>query len=324
MRTSLATAVVLVLAVPAIAQESDAVKQQFDQLYGSKIAAVKQTPTRNDDVDLAQKLIDDAGVVGINSPLGRVIQQQAVELAGDSAAGVELAVSIMARTLREDPEQYPDNLQKMLDLQEKRHRLASSREREAAQWAVVATMAKLAEVKVSQGELGEAAQIYRRTLPMVRRSKGLTDLIKGMIEELRPWEQMQTRIDKLRERLRANPDDKTAGQELVLLYLLELDNPEQAFKYSFLTADQLMKEQLRDAAKPLDSLDADAAEKLSEWYASLANGQNNVVMRRTALKRAAAALERFIAVHTATDVRRAAALIKLKGMQEEIARLQSK
>lgn len=136
----------------------------------------------------------------------------------------------------------------------------------------------------------------------------------------------QLRADAYKKLLELKKDleDKnkaaSAAREIVLLLVVELDEPKDAAACADKLTDQTVKEMTALAAKDVTELGGDKAKDLAEWYRAQAGlSSTSLAGKATAYPRAKAAYERFIAQHEKQDM---AMLTATKAMEEVNAEIE--
>ena len=94
------------------------------------------------------------------------------------------------------------------------------------------------------------------------------------------------------EALATNPANAVASLELVNIYLLELDNPMAASRFTRFIADEKAKKLVPLAARPAEDLTSEQCMELGEWYEKLAG--EPAASKPAMLKRARLYYEQFL------------------------------
>ncbi|MDH3583714.1 MAG: hypothetical protein OER86_05820, partial [Phycisphaerae bacterium] len=106
---------------------------------------------------------------------------------------------------------------------------------------------------------------------------------------------IESELSEIRRRIRLNRADLAAIDRLIDLCIVQLDDPAEARKYTFLL-DATTRERVTLAARPIDDLSPAQCLHLGDWYAKLsqrAKGGAAAGMKR----RARNYYRRFLAMH---------------------------
>ena len=145
--------------------------------------------------------------------------------------------------------------------------------------------------------------------------------ILAQLAGLASQQQVEKQIAALKARLAADPKDASSRKEIVRLYLVEMDNPAEAAKFLDETLDEPMRKYVPAAAKPVEDAPEAACTQLGDWYMGLADQAATPASKGAMLGRAQAYYQRFLALHTATDLGRTAATLTLKKIEDALAKL---
>ena len=124
---------------------------------------------------------------------------------------------------------------------------------------------------------------------------------------------LEQSIIAYKNRLAANPNDRTAAEKLFWAYLVDLDDPAEADKYANLACDEPTTHFVVAASMSVESLPQAACLKLAVWYKDLAKTDTSLG-REAMLRRAKTYAERFLLVHTEEDMER----VKAKLLKEDV------
>ena len=135
--------------------------------------------------------------------------------------------------------------------------------------------------------------------------------------------QVHDNLQQYLNRLKADPKDAVTAKQLVLLYVMELDAPEKARKYTFLLNDPELKTNVSLANKPADQLNGDEAYTLGKWYHQLAGGVRTT-LKGPLLVRSITYFQRFLSLHEAEDrddLKKTEATLTIKTLEKDLKAL---
>jgi len=139
------------------------------------------------------------------------------------------------------------------------------------------------------------------------------------IKELSSAQEAERRIAVLKARLEKNPKDAAARTALVMAYLGEQDDPNEAAKLLTADVDEGLRTYVPLAAKKVEDLEEAACIQLAEWLLAVAE-KSSPADKIILLDRARVCCERYLVLHTAEDVGR----LKGKILLEKIAKATGK
>jgi hypothetical protein len=126
------------------------------------------------------------------------------------------------------------------------------------------------------------------------------------------------KVEAMKERLKAAPDSGAVAQELVRLYVVELQDPPSAAPYADKTGKADTAELLALAAVGASELADTQCLRLADWYMGMVAG-SSPTGRKSAYTRAETYYKRFLQLHEAGDAARLKAKIGLQKAQEGLA-----
>jgi len=256
-------------AAPAAGADAQA---EFDKLFGPDLARVAKTADTADDMALAKTLLGASDAGDVDDDMARILLTTAHKLAAASADGQETAAAAAQTLAERDPSQAAWALSAIKDAREKAYRAARGDDRAAAGSALIDAMLALADHHRATGEPSTALDLYRKAIPVATavRDPRLGSLRTAMTDTIAENNTVK-KIESIKAKLSGTGGDQAElAKQLTLLYVTELDQPEEARKYTFLTKDQKLSDRVRLAAADPSSLEAAQHIDLATWYDSLA------------------------------------------------------
>jgi len=312
-------AVLLAIPLPVLADEA---ADAFDKLYGEDLKRVAATPQAADDVALAKQMLEDAKKAGDQPAFLALLCEKAYELAARDQSGYATAIAAMDLLEGKVPEKKIVCLQKNAALYQKQYAAARSEARAKAGENLIKVLSALAEVQAAAGDTDAAGLTLRQAVAIATAIKSESKAaVQTRIETLASQQQVEKQIAALKAKLDADPKDAASRQELVRLYLVELDNPAEAAKFLDETLDEATRKYVPAAAKPVEEAPEVACTELGDWYKGLADQATTPASKGAMLRRAQAYYQRFLVLHTAADLGRTAATLTLKRIDDALAKL---
>jgi len=315
----LAFAVLLVVGpVPAFADEA---ADTFNKLYGEDLKRVAATPLPADDVALARQMLEDAKKVADQPAFLALLCEKACELGARDASGHKTAIAAMDLLAEKVPEKKFECLQMKAGLYQKQYAAARGEAKAKAGENAITALGALADAQAAAGDADAAGLTLRQAITVATAIKSDNRAaLQARIEKLAPRRKAEKQIEAIQAKLDADPKDEASRKELVRLWLVEVDNPAEAAKFLDESLDEVTRKYVPAAAKPIEDAPEVACMELGDWYKGLAD-QAAPASKGAMLRRAQGYYQRFLVLHTATDLARTAATLSLKRIEDALAKL---
>ena len=310
-------AVGLALSMVALsAGAADDAKSVFDSLFAAKIKAVAGSADRADDVALAKDMLALAKSSANEPALLALLCEAAHDLGARHADGYAVAAEAMTLLAETVEAGRPLAREKLVALLMKQSTIGKADEREAAGEAMIDLLLTTGDEKAEKKQYAEAAGDYRRAVTAATQKKtAALDDAKAKLEFALTRDRTMKQLSRLQEKLLKDADSATA-EEIVRLYVIELDDPAAAKDYLNRVKDETLKTLIPLAAEPVEQTKEDDALRLGEWYHALAKESRT---HDAPARRGASYLARFIELHASTDLARTKAAVMLKELNDRLA-----
>jgi len=294
----------------------------LNSLFGADLARVATTPDRKDDVELAKRLLDAARQDGAGKPaLVAVLCEKAADLAEGHPDGFDTAVRAMELLVESVPEKAGACEGRLVGIRQKQYERARGPAKVAAADALTDALLDLADSEEAADDLSAAAVTCRRAEAIARAMKiPWHAAIEARAQRLARLVKAGAEIDGLKAALANDPRDAAVREKLVRLCLVDLDDPARAAEHVEGVKDDSLHKYVLAAAKGLEAPPELACMQLANWYRSLAEGAPEDA-KAAMLARAELYYERFLDMHAADDLDRAAATMALTKVEAEIEKL---
>ena len=313
------TAILLACPLMALADEA---ADTFDTLYGEDIKRVAATPSPADDVALAKQMLEDAKKAGDQMAFLTLLCEKAYELASKDASGYGIAEAAMDLLAGKVPDKNIECLQKIAALSQKQYAAARGEAKKKAGESVITALGALAEAQTAAEDTDGAGLTLRQAIAVATAIKSESKAaLQAQVENLASRQKVEKQIAALKVKLDANPKDAASRKELVRLYLVEMDDPAEAAKFIDEALDEATRKYVPAAAKPVEDAPELACTELGGWYKGLADQTTTPASKGAMLRRAQGYYQRFLKLHTATDLGRTAATLTLKKIDDALAKL---
>ncbi len=307
------TVVFLGLMLASRAVWGDTPQQAFEELFGKEARQVQASVDTRDDAEFAAKLLTTVDSFKGEDDFKVLLCQKAYEFAVRNPLGYSTALAAAERLASLQPDHKAECDDKILNVLRLTYNNArTSAERQTAGQTLQDKLVAVADDRVQAGKFAEAASLYRQAVAAASLSSRRDEIdakLKRVVARLAADEA----IEQCKNRLRLNAADKEAAHKLVLLYVVDLDDPAQAAPYADLGCDETSKHCVVAAGMSPDGLPEAALLKLATWYADLADTAS-ASCKTCMLSRAKMYAERFLQVHTAEDLDR----VKVNIIREKV------
>jgi formylglycine-generating enzyme required for sulfatase activity len=315
-------ALTAILLAGSAAAWADEAADTFNKLYGEDLKRVAATPLPADDVALAKQMLEGAKKAGDQPAFLALLCEKAYELASKDPSGYATAMAAMDLLAGKFPDKKVECLQKNAALYQKPYAAARGEAKTKAGESAITALIALAEAQTAAGDSDGAVLTLRQAVAVATAIKSENKAtLQARIENMASRQKVEKQIAALKAKLDADPKDAASRKELVRLYLVDMDDPGEAAKLLDETLDEATRKYVPAAAKPVEAAPEVACTELGDWYKGLADQAATPASKGGMLRRAQAYYQRFLALHTATDLDRTAATLTLKRIQDALAKL---
>jgi len=306
----------------AFAAPGDDPEVLFDTLFGDRVREVTATRETDDDLALAQQLVQAAESLTEQREIVPQLCDAAYTLAIRSPLGAEVAVRSLRLLADHDPALRPRCHDRIIEALSAA--FAKSRDDRRADLAaqLADALEEAADAEIDATRPGEALALYRRALTIARtnRTDGLDRLQDKSTLAVRLTQAIR-QVDLLKQQLRTDPSNVDLAHRLVMAYLVRLDSPPMAWRYGFLVNDDQLRHKLRLADLDIEQLEAEQCFTLGQWYAALGADDDDQT-RATMLDRALGYYRRFLVLHETPGLQRTAAELAVKQLEGQLESMQ--
>ncbi|MBI1370065.1 MAG: hypothetical protein GC162_15605 [Planctomycetes bacterium] len=320
-----AAVVMVLLATLSVHAAGEDVAKVFDSLYGKEKAQARQTPDPSDDVQLAARLLDAARTSSSNPELATLLTQNAYELALVDASGYETAATALGMMINASPDQSMALMGKLVDVRLKQYNGAPPDKKQQTGQTYLQSLISYGDAQADADDNTAALTTYRRAMGIAR-GVGVDPKaeIVPRVARATAMEATFKKIKLYKQKLQANPQDADAASQLLLAYIVDLDRPEEARKYTFTAQDQTLKTNVGLAGRPADQLKPEELLQLADWYTQLADGVAADDPKSAMLTHANVYYTMYLEKHEGTDLDRTRVTLAQKKVADEMASIESR
>jgi len=301
--------------------EAEKAAQVFETLYGQDVARVRGTAETADDAALAVRLLAAARKSADQPALLAVLCEKAYGLAAAVPSAYPTAVEAMTFLADRVPAQSAACAERLVEVRQKQYAAADGEAKAAAANALLDAMLALAGHREEAGAYSQAVSLLGRAERLAKAAA--EDRVAAVqVRHARARHLLVTErdIQNMKALLERDPDNTAAREKLVRLYLVHLDDPARAADHLKGVADASLATYVPAVAKGVDAAPELACLRLGDWYRALGEAAP-APARRAMFARAKAYYARFLSLHEAEDLDRAAGELALRKIDAAIAGL---
>ncbi len=224
------------------------------------------------DAERAEKLITAASDLESETAVKKALYSRAYDYGITSAAGYDFALQALDKLADIEGTDPADIAEKRLVILRKRYANAPPARRAKAGMAFVEGLVAAGDRKFDARRFTEAAGIYREAIRISTALglAGLHDELNSKIKQCGAMKEVEKKAQDLEKKLRADPADAETRKQLVMIHVVEYDDPAAAAKLLTEDLDLMLQTCVKLAAADPASLQKDDCMELARWYAGLA------------------------------------------------------
>ena len=295
-------------------------KSDYEMLFGDEAKKVSATKSTADDAAFAKKLLDAAKAMADVRKTRHFLYEKVVQFGSKDVAGAPHALSALRILMRAQPDQKAKWQEAKLNVTEKQFQKYRGAAQKSAARAYLDVLIQVAEAKAATGKAAEAGRLYRKGIPAAIFAGYKLSELRGRIRGLAGAVEAQAEHEKLIKKLADDPKDTKTREKLILIYVMERDDPAKAASLLATGVDRKLRENVPLAAKKPKDLMETACMQLGDWYKQLA-AKGSAKGKAAVLARARMYYERYLSLHRKRDVGRYKASAALVEVNKELKRL---
>ena len=290
--------------------------------FGGDLRRVAATRDPRDDVELSGQLLTAARSAAGNLPLTAALCEKAYELAMKHPAGHVTAIDAMRLLAQRDPDRSLACGGKVVAARVRQYYAARGDERTSMGDEVVEEIYHVLQAHIAAGEYGPALKLARQAVAVANAIRSpMRASLQALLKRLTGIERADKEARLLERKLKARPEDTAARGRLVLLCVMELDDPVRAAKFLNASCDEHARTYLPLIKQAPDQLPGTVCAELGDWYRGLsakATAAGQIAM----LRRAVSYYRVYLDQGPGDDASRAKANVLLIKCQADLARLE--
>jgi len=296
---------------------ADEAQDAFNRLYASDYDKALRTR----DTAFAAKLLEAAKTKGTDAALAALLCDKAYELGSKSPNGYATAAQAMELLADQVPDRRADCLDKAAALRQRQYESAKKPDKAKVGEELFEALLAAADAKTESHATADAIGLCRRAQLLVSTvGQERKPEVQGRLERLLARQRVEKQLGDLKAKLQASPDDAATRDELVRLYLVELDDPAQAAGFLRDSCAEAMRKYIPAVAKGVEGTPEMACIEMGNWYLGLAD-KAGPAGKGAMMARAYAYYDRFLSLHKTEDGARSEALLARKKIEEALVKL---
>jgi len=309
---------IMVLALSCTSILGEDAKEFFDSLYDKRIKQVKATVDRADDIALAKEILSAAQSLDRPDVLA-LMCHSVVDLAQRHSDGLAVATDAMRLLADKVEARRVEARKKLVELLGRQSLSGDAKARQQAGEEMIAVLLQQGDDAAKADNSTEAIAAYRQALSAAMRQKSTSvDEVKARLDAAAHRARIIRRIEQLREKLLADANDSASAEEIIRLYVVDLDNPAEAVKFVDRAKDSKLSILVPLAGKPVASIGENDSLSLGVWYSDLA-ASVAASSKEPMWRRASAYLTRYLELQPTDQLDRTRAQLLLKPITEALA-----
>lgn len=321
MREELATIAVVCLCLIVSVTHAETAEEAFQSTFGAEADKVAKTPSKEDDVGFAAKLLEAAQTVTDQPEFQVLLCEKACEYAMSRPTGFPTAQRSVALWRQLKPRQQQKARKKMLELCERLYRDCRGEDKRVAGSCLIEALLAEGDAQLGAGKIVEALRLYKQAAGVAQATRCPWGFcVDQRIAAARDQQGVQRTLDRLEKALENRPTDKGIARQLAMLHLTGKDDPNAALRlWGSRGLEEKFLANLDLACREATGLGPEEYRKLRDFYRSLAPKAGRFGAIRM-LQRSKGYAQDSLAAHTGKDAELLQADRALDQINAELAR----
>jgi tetratricopeptide (TPR) repeat protein len=317
---AVAASCLLTLLVPCVwASEAENAQKAFDTLYGADIKQAMSTRDAAKAVALAAKLLESAKAAENQPELMALLCTKTCELGAMDPKGYDTAQEATDLLVSKAPDVAGPCQEAFVAIRQRQYDAARGDAKTQAGEDLVDALLALAATHTRTGKAEEAGKPLNKALAVAKTIKSLrTETIDAQAKAHADSLRIAAELARLKRLVEADPANTKARDQLVTLLVMGFDNPAEAAKYLTDASDATLKKFVPAATRPVADAPELACMDFTDWYTKLAAAAGSAG-KAAMYARAVQYGERYLELHTATDLERTRVELMVKKAREAVA-----
>jgi formylglycine-generating enzyme required for sulfatase activity len=298
------------------------IASDYEAVFGAEAKKVAASRSKTDDAAFAARLLKAAKDMPDSPAFQLLLYGKALQFGSAGISGCDTALEALGLLEEAAPDKKDEWRRKRFEVVKYRFDRSLGAARKAAGKGYMEMLEVLADADVAEGKGSEAKKLYSRAIMVAKYIKSdRVAIILAKSKRANAVVAQQVRLKSLQARLRKDAGNTEVRKELVLLYVVGLDNPAEAAKLLTDDLDEITRTYVPLAAKNLDDLDAAVCLELGDWYYRTLSKNVSAAGKPVVLQRARGYYLEFLDRHANKDLQSYRAKAALKGIEKELKKL---
>ena len=291
---------------------------EFETIFGAEARKVAASGIRSDDAAFAARLLHAAKKMPDSPKLQVLLYEKACEFGSTGPAGCDTALEALGLLEKAVPARKAQWRRRKYEIVKFRFEKSYGAARKTAGKPYMEILESLADTAVNERKGDQAKALYDRAhmvAAYIKSPRVATILAKRKRADVIVTQ--AARFKTLRERVRKNPSDTEAREELILLFVVDLNRLDEAVKLLNDDVDEVTRTYVPLAAKKGEDLNEAVCLELGDWYYRKLLKSASSLGRPVVLWRAKGYYERFVKLHKKKDAALFLVEAALKNIEKE-------
>jgi formylglycine-generating enzyme required for sulfatase activity len=299
------------------------VASDYETLFGAEAKKISLSASKTDDAEFAAKLLSLSKDM-TDSPEAQVFfWRKAVDFGSTGLGGYQTALDAIALLEKAEPDKTDLWIDKKLVIAQGRYIKTPSSKKKVAAQAYIEAIDAAADAKLASGKTSDATLLYSRAIALAIRI-GASDraaAISAKRKTVGATAAKNAKLKAMHAKLAKDPGDFKAREQLIILYIVERDDPSEAKKLLSDDLDDALRTYVTLASKSVGSLKDVACLDLGDWYFKTLNKNASAAGKPIILKRAKSYYQRFLKLHKKPDMQKIRVKMSLQTIDAAIAKM---
>ena len=294
----------------------------YQTLFGKDDKKVTATRSKTDDIEFAAMLLKVAGELTDSPKMQVLLYEKAVKFGSTGPAGSETVAQALDLLEKAAPDRKADWLVMRLEPLRNSYVRAQGKAKKPAAEAYLDALVSAGDALMEDWKPSDAMKHYRfaRAIASYHR-KGMLVELRSRLTAASSAVTVANKMKSLQAKIKSDPDNIKAREDLILLYIIQADSPAKASALMNDDVSELLRMHVSLVAKSDDDLSDKACLTLGDWYYKSLLPQAPASGKQIVLQRADRYYQQYLVLHETQDLSRVKTALALKKISAELARL---
>ena len=294
----------------------------YEAIFGSEANKVAISSSKTDDAAFAAKLVKAARDMPDSPALQVLLYEKACQFGSAGPAGCDTALEALGLLEKAVPDKTDQWRAKKFEVVKFRFDKSYGAARKAAGEPYMEMLEALADAHVAEGKGAAAKKLYSRAIVVAKyiQSPRASEIL-AKFKRANAVVAQQAKLKSLQAGLKKDPKNAAARKELIVLYVVGLDDPAEAARLLTGDIDEVTRTYVPLASKDTADLDEAICLELGDWYYRKLLENASIIGKPVVLQRAQGYYQRFLGLHAKKDAQSYRAGAALESIARELKKL---